>query len=67
MEKIRIFYDHKGNTLNVWFDDPEKEVICEEVREGIILKKDENGKVIGIEVLYFPNEDIPLEFKAIAK
>ena len=44
-----------------------REVICEEVGEGIILKKDENGKVIGIEVLYFPNEDIPLEFKAIAK
>ncbi len=36
-----------------------REVICEEVGEGIILKKDENGKVIGIEVLYFSNEDIP--------
>lgn len=44
-----------------------REAICEEVGEGIILKKDKNGEVIGIEVLYFSKEDIPLEFKAIAK
>jgi hypothetical protein len=24
-KKIRLYYDSKGNTLNVWFDDPRKE------------------------------------------
>lgn len=38
-------------TLDILFDDPEKEAVCEEVEEGIILKKDKNGKVIGIEAL----------------
>ena len=26
MEKVRLYYDSKGNTLNVWFDDPKKNV-----------------------------------------
>ena len=25
MEKVRLYYDSKGNTLNIWFDDPQKE------------------------------------------
>jgi len=53
MEKIKIFYDKQGNTLNVWFDDPEKEFICEETGEEVILVKDKEGKVIGFERLNF--------------
>ena len=53
MEKIRIFYDKEGNTLNVWFNDPEKEYICEETGDEIILVKDKQGKVIGFEKLNF--------------
>ena len=66
-KKLILIHNKEMETLDIWFDDPEREVICEEVGEGIILKKDKNGKVIGIEVLYFSKEDIPLEFKAIAK
>ena len=57
MEKIRIFYDKEGNTLNVWFADPEREYICEETSEEIILVKDKEGRVIGFEKLNF----LPLE------
>ena len=53
MEKIRIFYDKQGNTLNVWFDNPEKEYICEETSEEVVLVKDKEGKVIGFERLNF--------------
>ena len=53
MEKIRLYYDSKGNTLNVWFDDPQKECVCEETGEEVILVKDKNGKVIGFEKLNF--------------
>ncbi|MFO7773084.1 MAG: DUF2283 domain-containing protein [Dehalococcoidia bacterium] len=53
MDKIRIFYDKQGNTLNVWFDDPEKEYICEETSEEVILVKDKTGRVIGFERLNF--------------
>lgn len=53
MEKIRVYYDTKGNTLNVWFDDPKKENISEETGEEVILAKDKRGKVIGFEKLNF--------------
>ena len=53
MEKVRLYYDTKGNTLNIWFDDPRKEHICEETGEEVILVKDKKGKVIGFEKLNF--------------
>jgi len=53
MDKIRLYYDSKGNTLNVWFDHPNKEYICEETGEEVILVKDKKGKVIGFEKLNF--------------
>ena len=53
MEKIRVYYDTKGNTLNVWFDNPKKEHISEETGEEVILAKDKKGKVIGFEKLNF--------------
>ena len=53
MEKVRLYYDSKGNTLNIWFDDPQKEYICEETGEEVILVKDKRGKVIGFEKLNF--------------
>lgn len=52
MSKVKLFYDEVGKTLSVWFDDPKKEVICEEVGDGIILSKDKTGKVIGFEKLH---------------
>ena len=39
------------NTLDVWFDDPEKEWASEETGDDVILKKDRNGRVIGFEKL----------------
>ena len=24
MDKVRVYYDRKGNSLSVWFDDPKK-------------------------------------------
>ena len=53
MEKIRIFYNKQSNTLNVWFDAPEKEYMCEETGEEVVLIKDKEGKVIGFERLNF--------------
>lgn len=53
MKPIKIFFDKVGNTLNVWFDDPQKEHVSEETSEEIVLIKDKKGKVIGFEVLNY--------------
>jgi len=51
MEKIKVILNRESNTLDVWFDDVEKEFICEETGEEVILKKDKDNRVIGFEKL----------------
>lgn len=53
MGKVKIYYDPYGNTLNVWFDDPKKEHVCEETGDEMVLVKDRRGNVIGFEKLNF--------------
>jgi len=40
MKPIKVFFDRTGNTLNVWFDDPQKEHVSEETSEEVVLVKD---------------------------
>lgn len=61
LKTVKIFYDSFGNTLNVWFDDPQKEYISEETGYEVILNKDKKGKVIGFEKLNFNNAGIALK------
>ena len=71
MTKIKAYYDTKGKTLSIWFDDPKKEVVSEEVGDGVIVSKDKKGKVIGFEKLYvqLPKQkgisSLPLEFGVV--
>jgi hypothetical protein len=54
MEQVKVVYDRIGNTLTVWFGDPNEEHICEETGDEVILMKDRAGRVIGFEKLNFP-------------
>ena len=60
--KIKLFFDPVGNTLTVWFGDPDQEHLCEETGNDVILMKDGNGQVIGFEKLNFVplGTDMPL-------
>ncbi len=53
MAQIKVIHDPAGETLTVYWDDPEREEVCEEVGHGLILIKDAQGEVIGFERLYF--------------
>ncbi len=53
MAQAKVFYDRAGNTLTVWFGDPQDEYICEETGDEVILMKDKAGRVIGFEKLNF--------------
>ncbi len=63
MGKIKVILNRESNTLDVWFDDPEKEFISEETGEEVILKKDKNNRVIGFEKLNLlpSKENVPVE------
>jgi hypothetical protein len=40
MAQIKVFYDQEGNTLTVWFGNPEDEYIVEETGEEVVLMVD---------------------------
>jgi hypothetical protein len=72
MEKIRVYYDRAGNSLSVWFDDPNKEHICEETDDDVVLVKDRRGRVIGFERLNYltarqreQSDTIPVEVQMV--
>jgi hypothetical protein len=51
--KVRVYVDRSGNTLTVWFDDTQKESVCEEIGDDVVLMKDRRGRVIGFERLNY--------------
>lgn len=51
MAKVKVFHDPVGNTLVVWFSNPEDEAEAEEIGDEVILMKNNEGKVIGFEKL----------------
>jgi uncharacterized protein YuzE len=53
MDKVRVYFDRTGNSLTVWFESPEKEHVCEEVDDDVVLMKDRRGRVIGFERLNY--------------
>jgi uncharacterized protein YuzE len=53
MAEVKLYYDKAGNTLTVWFGNPQEEHICEETGDEVVLMKDKSGKVIGFEKLNF--------------
>ncbi|MCB0181519.1 MAG: DUF2283 domain-containing protein [Anaerolineae bacterium] len=69
MAQVKVYYDKLGNTLTVWFDDPQQEYISEETGEEVILMKDKTGRVIGFEKLNFTlaeTEQLQVAFEAMA-
>ena len=68
MIQIKVYYDRKGNTLTVWFDNPVDEYVAEETGKEIILMKDRGGKVIGFEKLNFttqPTDPMKVAFETV--
>ena len=64
-----MFYDEVGNTLTVWFGNPEDEHVSEETGDEVVLMKDKTGKVIGFEKLNFyiaKPEHLQVAFETIA-
>jgi hypothetical protein len=49
MAGMDISYGDDGNGLTVWFDQPHKASQTEETDSGIILRKDDEGHVIGVQ------------------
>ena len=51
VKTLRIYYLKETDSMDIWFDGPTKEYVCEEINDHILLKKDKEGGVIGIEII----------------
>ncbi len=68
MAEVKVYYDRAGNTLTVWFGNPQDECICEETGDEVVLMKDKSGRVIGFEKLNFlatPSQPMRVAFEAV--
>ncbi len=69
MAHVKVFYDREGNTLTVWFEEPQAEYVSEETGDEVILMKDATGRVIGFEKLNFSGataDQVRVAFETIA-
>ena len=69
MAQVKVYHDRVGNTLTVWFADPQAEHVCEETGDEVILMKGAPGQVIGFEKLNFSvseSEQCQVFFECIA-
>ena len=71
-KRLRIYYFKETDSLDIWFDEPEKEQICEEINDVALLKKDKDGNVIGIEIISIASltknpVEIPVDILATPK
>lgn len=53
MDNLKIYHDQQAKTLTIWFDDPKKEFLVDEVEEDLSLIKDNDTNTIGIERLNY--------------
>ena len=70
MAEINVYYDPTGHTLTVWFGRPQKEYVCEETGDEVVLMKDRKGHVIGFERLNYPGKSakpVRVAFETLAQ
>ena len=65
MGNVKVIRDQIGETLTIWLDDPNKEYICTETGEDVILMKDKDDRVIGAEFLHYSSAGVDFFVKAI--
>lgn len=61
--EIKIYIDPYGNTLNMWWGDPEDAFMSEEAEKTYdVIVKDRRGRPIGLEKIgFFPEEIDPVK------
>ena len=56
MDTVRVIHDRAGQTLTVWFGDPTRESVSSVNDTGVVVMKDEGGRVIGVEILSYTGQ-----------
>jgi hypothetical protein len=66
MAEIKVYYDQSGRTLTVWFGDPSKEAVAEDIGDDTVVMKSGDGTVLGFEKLnvdFLDAEKVSLQYE----
>jgi hypothetical protein len=69
MAQIKVYYDQVGRTLTVWFGDPSREVVAQDIGDDMVVMRAENGEALGFEKLnvnFLDTERVALEFERVS-
>jgi uncharacterized protein YuzE len=61
MDTVRVINDPEGQSLTIWFGDPKREAATGEDEYGVIVMRDEAGKVLGVEILGYTGKPSTVE------
>ena len=69
MDTVRVIHDREGQTLTVWFGDPQREAVSAEDEHGVVVMKDDGGRIIGVEILGYTGmpRGVTLELAGVAE
>jgi hypothetical protein len=69
MERIKVIHDQVGHTLTIWLGDPKQEYASTLTDDEVIVMKDQEGRILGFEVLHYHpvSSDAGLSVEAIVQ
>lgn len=53
MDTVQVIHDREGQSLTVWFGDPGREHSSAADDNGVVVMKDRDNRVLGVEILNF--------------
>ena len=57
MERIKVIHDTVGHTLTIWLGDPKEEYLSTLTEDEVVVMKNRDGRVLGVEVLHYKPAD----------
>ncbi|MFI5200948.1 MAG: hypothetical protein ACHQNE_00995 [Candidatus Kapaibacterium sp.] len=51
VEQIKVYYDNIGKTLTIWFRDPSRESVCEDIGHDAVMMMSDDDEILGFEML----------------
>ncbi len=67
MAQVKIIFDPSVNSLTVWFDNPSSEDVSTDLDNDVLLMKNKDNEVIGVEKHFFnlPPGSVQVQFETL--
>lgn len=67
MDAVRVIHDRIGQTLTFWFGDASKEATSELTDSGVLVMRDADGRVLGVEIISYEGQPTEVTYQMIGQ